>query len=62
MPVTIKSNLNSNFSINKTGKNLDEYDLNITSKTYKELIQQTFYSLFAEKIDSELKEDKEKKK
>ena len=35
MPVTIKSNLNSNFSMNKTGKILDEYDLNITSKTYR---------------------------
>ena len=35
MPVTVKSNLNSNFSMNKTGKILDEYDLNLTSKTYK---------------------------
>ena len=35
IPVTVKSNLNSNFSMNKTGKILDEYDLNITSKTYK---------------------------
>ena len=35
MPVTVKNNLNSNFSMNKTGKILDEYDLNLTSKTYK---------------------------
>ena len=35
IPVTVKSNLNSNFSMNKTGKILDEYDLNLTSKTYK---------------------------
>ena len=35
IPVTVKSNLNNNFSMNKTGKILDEYDLNLTSKTYK---------------------------
>ena len=35
IPVTVKSNLNSNFSMNKTGKILDEYDLNLTSKTFK---------------------------
>ena len=35
IPVTVKSNLNSNFSMNKTGKILDEYDLNLTSKIYK---------------------------
>ena len=35
MPVTVKSNLNSNFSMNKTGKISDEYELNLTSKTYK---------------------------
>ena len=35
IPVTVKSNLNSNFSMNKTGKIIDEYDLNNTSKTYK---------------------------
>ena len=37
IPITVKNNLNSNFSMNKTGKILDEYDLNITSKTYKHL-------------------------
>ena len=35
MPVTVKNNLNNNFSMNKTGKNIDEYDLNMTSKAYK---------------------------
>ena len=35
MPVTVKNNLNNNFSMNKTGKNMDEYDLNMTSKAYK---------------------------
>ena len=34
MPVTVKNNLNNNFSMNKTGKNIDEYDLNLTSKAY----------------------------
>ena len=35
IPVTVKSNLNNNFSMNKTGKILDEYDLNVTNKPYK---------------------------
>ena len=35
MPVTVKNNLNNNFSMNRTGKNVDEYDLNMTSKAYK---------------------------
>jgi hypothetical protein len=35
IPVTLKSNLNNNFSMNKTGKILDEYDLNVTNKPYK---------------------------
>ena len=37
IPVTVKSNLNNNFSMNKTGKILDEYDLNVTNKPYKHL-------------------------
>ena len=35
IPVTVKSNLNNNFSMNKTGKILDEYDLNVTNKPHK---------------------------
>ena len=34
-PVTVRNNLNNNFSMNKTGKMGDEYDLNLTNKTYK---------------------------
>ena len=35
MPITVKNNLNNNFSMNKTGKLIDEYENNLTSKTYR---------------------------
>ena len=35
MPITVKNNLNNNFSMNKTGKLIDEYENNLNSKTYR---------------------------